>query len=250
MEMNKRSIELHRRKLNNGEYETTLAIERTIMREMASMLSGSEIKLFLALYCMADDNGECRLSQEELGDITGLTVNTVNKAVNSLMEKSIEGIKLLNREIRGSGSAKISIYHMPINVIYTDEQLKVREDKPVNHLVYVQPQTISSTEVLKLFKEKYLETYGVEYSPNFKRDLSLIKNKLLPQYTEDEIRTIIKITFEQYEQRWRKPEYPTPTIGAICTWLGTQALVIGKEKAKKETSWDNFDNDDDYLATF
>ncbi|MPM63328.1 hypothetical protein SDC9_110208 [bioreactor metagenome] len=190
-----------------------------------------------------DDRGECNPSQETLGKLCNMSIPTVNKAINSLLGKEVGGFLLLKRELINKGSRKYSNYRIPLL-----GECDTTAGEEVSEEVVQKPMT--SPDVLKLFEATYRETYSVPYKASYKKELGMIKRSLLPAYTDDQIRIIIKTVFEEYDKRWKTPKYQTPTIGALCSWLGNQALKLSADKEKTKavvSKWDNLENSDEDL---
>lgn len=91
----------------------------------------------------------------------------------------------------------------------------------------------NSKEVAVYFIEKYREVYGVHCNIAWQRDLSLIKKKILGNYTNEQIKTMIDVTIEEYDKRWKNDRFHRPTISAMVSWIGQEALAIA-EDSKKE----------------
>lgn len=92
----------------------------------------------------------------------------------------------------------------------------------------------NASDVVKYFCKKYREAYDVPYNPNFSRDASMVKNKLVKTYTMEQIKAMIDVTFEQYDQAWATQGYPRPTIGQLCTWIPNKAFAVLQAREKKQ----------------
>lgn len=221
-----------------GESELFLTMPMEILKNaLLGNLKGNEFKVFVAIATFIDDKGECNPSQETLSILTSMSMPTVNTAVNSLLKKRIGESPILLRTLIGRGSTKYSKYRIPM----LNETIIPEINTEVN---------LTTTEIMKLYKDKYEETYGVPYKPNYLRDMSMIKKALLPNFTDDQIRTIIETVFEEFDKRWKTPVYQTPTIGAICSFLGNQALKLHADRVKAKTTvskWDDLENSDEDL---
>ena len=62
----------------------------------------------------------------------------------------------------------------------------------------------------------------------------MVKNKLLNNYTDEELDAILEITFRDYQKRWANRQYPRPTLGGVCTFIANQALAIWQEEQKRQ----------------
>lgn len=92
----------------------------------------------------------------------------------------------------------------------------------------------TASDVLKYFYEKYREVFGAFPSINWVRHGKLVKDKLLPIYTPEQMKKIVNVSCEQYEERWASPNFPRPTIGAIVSWLASQALAVAETSEKEQ----------------
>jgi hypothetical protein len=203
---------------------------------IASSLSSNAFKTLITLSCYMNSEGVCFPSQRELAEKLNISTPTLKKAIDELLGFKINDKPILTREFKGGGRGKRSVYTIhPVSQISifgnnTGEKLKKevkvsRKDPSVSKF--------NSHSILRYFMEKYVEVYGDEYSPNFIRDCSLIKEKLIKVYKEEEIKTIIDILFQEYDKRWKKDRYPRPTVIALCSFLINECLSIKSEREKK-----------------
>jgi predicted transcriptional regulator len=103
------------------------------------------------------------------------------------------------------------------------------QQKPENNNKY------NAKDVISLFCSKYREVYNVNYSNiNFGRDMKQIKQKLLTNYSDEQIEQIIAVAIEEYDKRWKREQYPRPTLPALYTWLADAAMGVIQEKEKQE----------------
>jgi hypothetical protein len=95
----------------------------------------------------------------------------------------------------------------------------------------------NSKDLAHYFAEQYKEAYGKSYVINYKRDLGLIKNKLIKNFSIDEIVEIIHLTIKEYPSRWGNSKYPYPTIGMLCSWLCNEVVrvLLEQQKADKKS---------------
>lgn len=210
-----------------------------------------------AIAAFIDENGEAYPSQETIGELVGYSRKSVNQFINDLRKVKIDGEPILeivqektpegrrNKYIlfpnsgfrfgrvvtnqgedvvtnQGEGVVTESSQEEDINV-----KKNIREED--NKLLFN-----NAREILQYFRNQYYNKYGVVYSPNWVRDTSMIKKKLMPNYTDVEIKAIIDVVFEEYDKRWAKPNFPRPTIGQLCTWLPNQALAVLQQRKKEQ----------------
>jgi hypothetical protein len=208
-----------------------------IKKGIAAEMSGNAFRTLIALGCYMDSKGECFPSQRELVKKLGISAPTLKKSIEELLNIEINGNPILTRRFTGGGRGKKSVY-----TIHPISQLsKFKKDSKENKqeeikVVKKTPKKtgFNSHSVLDYFMEKYKETYQDHYSPNFIRDCSLIKTKLVEVYKEEDIKRIIDILFKEYDKRWKKERYPRPTIVALCSFLINECLSI---KSQQEEKW-------------
>lgn len=208
-----------------------------IKKGIGGEMSGNAFRTLIALGCYMDNKGECFPSQRELVKKLGISAPTLKKSIEELLNIEINGNPILTRRFTGGGRGKKSVYTVhPISQL---SKFKKGEKENIQEEIKVIKKAPKKTEfnshsVLSYFMEKYKETYQDHYSPNFVRDCSLIKTKLIEVYKEEDIKRVIDILFEEYETRWKKDRYPRPTVVALCSFLINECLAI---KAKQEKKW-------------
>lgn len=154
---------------------------------------------------------------EKLTEITGMTKPTVIKAVKELEAVTIGGERLIKKSkvLTSEGNTK-TLYHFVHSL--KESEIAVT---PADHI--------------GTFCKHFEEKYGRPYVPNYGRDSKQIKEKLMAVFPEEDIPLIIEIAVKQYEQWSSNPKYPTPTIGALTTWLGNNAAnELAKQRKASE----------------
>lgn len=222
-------------------------------------LKPANFTVLLAIASFMDADGNCYPTQRQIAEITGITTPTVNKAVNELLEFKVNGIPIITREFVQNGQFKNSYYTVnplsqlaifdgQIKEILTDS-VKESLSSPLKKIELNKTSTITndtniaeeelapvfknSKDVAVYFADQYRKQYDVNYSIVFKRDLPLIKTKLLAMFSAEQIKTMIDITISEYDSRWKNASYPRPTISAMCSWIGQTALAIAEDSDKE-----------------
>lgn len=157
---------------------------------------------------------------EMLSEITGLSNPTVIKGIKELETVTVggENIFVKHKVPTVSGNMK-SLYLF-------SQSLEIRE------------KSKTPADYIEVFINKFEEVYGRSYVPNYSRDTKMVKDKLMAAFPEEDLVLIIETAVTDYKQWSSNPAYPTPTIGALCTWLANKAAdkvsKIREEEAKFE----------------
>jgi hypothetical protein len=210
-----------------------------------------------AIASFANSKGEAFPSQDKIADMVGYSRKTVNQYIGELREVTIEGEPILvviqEKTPKGRRNKYVlspkSGFWFGSNVVtnssdkVTDwgngvvtEGLQERITISSNNQVIEQEKDIifdNAKAVLQYFRQQYFNKYQVTYQPNWGRDQVMIKNKLLSNFTDIEIKSIIDIVVQYYDKRWAKPQFPRPTIGQLCSWLPNEALAIIQKQAEE-----------------
>jgi len=219
----------------------------------------------LATY--ANNKGEAYPSQETIAEMVGCSRQTVNKAIKEIRGIMIDGEPILQVEQTNSTNGVRNVYTLSRKTGFwfgksvdikqskseqRDKGLSENESVGCQNSLHEEesnkqepleqePKEKENTtvvfdnakQVLIYFKEQYFKTYNVAYSPNWGRDTSIIKNKLMDSFTGEEIKSMIDVAFEEYESRWANAKFPRVTIGQICSWLGNEALTIASKRSNQ-----------------
>lgn len=232
-------------------------------------LKPKNFTVLLAIASYMDAEGNCYPTQRQIANITGITTPTVNKAINELLDYTVNDKPILKREFIQQGQFKNSYYTInPISQIavfdgqvkgISTESVKKQEDAPLkefelnNNQVTISKEQESAEaplfknakEVAVYFSEQYRNRYGVNYNIIFQRDLPLIKNKLMKTFTDEQIKTMIDTTISEYDSHWKNQQFPRPTIGGMVSWIGQKALAIAEDNKKEQQELENLTADSD-----
>ncbi len=190
----------------------TMEQKEIIRSGVIARIGSTDFAVWLAIQSYVDSEGQTFLSQRKIAELVGVSIPTVNKAVARLEDAGV-----IEREIVGKKRKK-TVYSTPVNLLNREEE----------------KQPMTATLFVKRFCELYLETYGVNYSPHWGRDCAMVKNKLIGTFTDEQLEAILVITFRDFQKKWSSRQFPRPTIGALTTFIGNQALAIWQEEQKKE----------------
>ena len=178
-----------------------------------------DMELLLAIVSFMDEEKKCFPTQKQLAEILNVTPKTVRNRLTKLLEVEIDGKPLINREFynaRGGKRASEYTLNSPVE----------KEKK----------QDYNSKNVIDYFCTKYMETYHVKYAVNGKREGSLIKSKLIDNYSQQQIESTIDYIMEHYQSKWATKGYPRPTLGMLCGWLfnSAQGFMTNKPVIEEE----------------
>lgn len=210
----------------------------SVKRGLVAKLGPTKFATLIVIASYMDSEGYCYPTQRQISDALGVSPTTANKYVNELIEFEVSGQAILKREFTSGRLGKRSVYRvMPISQLAIFESKIESLDRAAE--IEKRSKTVSnekpmnSKDVITYFCRGYHEKYGVNYAPNFAREGSMIKNKLIGAYSDEQIKKIIDVVIENYGQKWSNDRFPRPTIAAICTFLANEALsLIGKEEEK------------------
>lgn len=187
---------------------------QAIQNGLIEQLGTTNFTVLMAIVSFCDYDGEAFPSQRKLAQVTGLSLPTVNKAVNSLLGKTFNGVPLLTRRIESlGGKNNFSVYTL-------------KEEQPKEN-------KITARDYVIRFKDRFQEEYGFAYVVNYGRDTSLVKKKLMAEYSHEEIDKIMNYVFENYSTKHANKNYPYPSIAVMCGWLGNTAIQSIKQQEKE-----------------
>lgn len=204
-----------------------------IQNGLIKKIGANRLPLMLVILSYMDKDGKAFPSQRKLAELSGQSVNTVNKLINELLEIEIDGQKLLRRELVGSGTRKKSMYFIHQGEVTTTDAIEAVEELRSKEEIESVTHTMGSKEVALLFCDFYKETYGEGYVVSWGKELSMIKKKLLPNFDDVALRGLVEIAVKDYKKEWASEKYPYPTITMLCTWLGNKAFGLWKQSQEK-----------------
>jgi DNA-binding transcriptional regulator GbsR (MarR family) len=297
-----KEFDVTRKEFNNEIY---LRVYTSLFKSgIVKELKPNNFTVLLAIASFMDSEGNCYPTQRQIAEITGLSLPTVNKCVNELLDFKVHDKPLIERKLVHQGQFKNSYYTVnPISQIaifdgqvknietdvkeFETDSVKESLNEPLKEFELNNNQetitnititnnntkaTIQGTpsnniktnnepifknakDIAVYFANKYREEFGVNYNIVFKRDLGLIKNKLMKTFTDEQIKTMIDTTISEYNKRWKKPKYPRPTISSMVSWIGQEALAIAEDSKQEfqelqELTSNSDDLNDDVLKKF
>lgn len=209
-----------------------LSIQHGLIKEIGA----TEFAVLMAIASFTDVEGQAFPSQRKLVEVTGLSLPTVNKIVNKLLATEINGVPILSREFEQTRNKRnFSVYTLNTTKQENEESdLKVVFQEIAEEPIVEKPKKKTSRDYSNMFKALYEQEYGINYIISHARDNSLIKNKLMGSFTEEEIVALIEFVIKNYRSTWAKPSFPYPTIPMMCGWLGNTAIQMMKQQKDKE----------------
>lgn len=215
----------------------------------------------MAIASYMDEDGECYPTQQQLAERMGVHINSVNKYVNQLLDFEVDGKKIISREIVNQGRGKVSSYYKihPISqlAIFNGEVESITKDgkdasqdmgttnhKDCDVSKVIKQESLNKKytpkELITKFVNKYREQYGVNFNPSWGRDMSLMK-KLQARYEDEVIVEIIDIAIEDYDSKWKSAKFQRPTIGAIVSFIGQEAVATIEERKKEDKQFAEYE---------
>ena len=189
-------------------------------------IGANRLGVLLVIVSMMDKSGKAFPSQRTIAELTGQSINTVNKLINELLEIEINGQRILRRELVGKGVRKQSMYYIHSGEITNIEKMEETE--------IMTEKAMNSKDYALYFCDLYAKQYGQGYAINYGRDLSLIKGKLIPNFDEETLKKIIQVAIRDYQDRWGNDKYPLPTIPMLASWLANNAYGVVAQEEKAE----------------
>jgi predicted transcriptional regulator len=261
----------HNKEINLAEGKTVSNVYVRVYTSMftsglVAKMGANRFTTLMALASYMDEKGECYPTQLQLAEAIGVHKNTINKYINELLEFEIDSKPLVTRTKVNRGQGKISSYYKihplsqlakfkgeieAVNHKIEDKSITNGRDS-VNHKTVCRnntqsfnnnqlinkdtgdlPITNSKTAIL-YFQKVYREKYGVNYTvSNYGREGKIIKDKLLTPHA-DMAKEIIDIAIGYYDDLFKNPRYPRPSI-AMFSWAVNQIIpMVEEEREMKE----------------
>ena len=197
----------------------TLAIDVDSLLTALRKFKSSEVICLITICSLMDSDASSFPTRREIARVSGLSLATVQRHVKSLIDEGY-----LTRDFLESETES--------------ESLTIKEEANQNNESPWGRFKIAK-DYVHYFAFKYKEKYGVEYLINYKRDTATVK-RLMNTYSSDELIAIIDYTLEHYETKWRRFDYPYPTLGQLSSWLASVvATDIARETKKAQTIADS-----------
>lgn len=204
-----------------------------IQNGLIKKVGANRLPLLLVILSYMDKDGRAFPSQRKLAELSGQSVNTVNKLINELLEIEVDGQKLLRRELVGKGLRKKSMYSIYQGEITSTEAVEAVSTLIADEKDKAENYNLTTKDIAELFSKAYEETFGQGYVINYGKDLSLIKRKLVGIYDDATMTAVISYAVSRYKTEWANERYPLPTISMLCTWLANTAYGKWKQAEEK-----------------
>lgn len=227
-------------KKKKGESIMNLEMKQFIRSGIIKELGPTPFAVYMVILAHTDIQGVAFPSYQTIADIIGASTKTVQRALKKLEEEG-----LIQKHLIRKGKMIQSIYSTVDDGVPKQEESKEEpmeevptEEEPMEdskELSEEKPRKYENSKAfIQRFCELYYQYYGVNFNPTWGRDGAMVKNKLLNNYTDEELDAILEITFRDYQKRWANRQYPRPTLGGVCTFIANQALTIWQEEQKKQ----------------
>lgn len=208
-----------------------------IQNGLIKKIGANRLPLLLVILSYMDEDGKAFPSQRKLAELSGQSVNTVNKLINELLDIEVDGQKLLRRELVGKGVRKKSMYFIHQGEVTTTDAMEAVEEYREQQELIAETHTMNSKDIAHYFRDIYTETFGQGYVINYGKDLGMIKKKLLGTYDDEAMKGLIEVAVKRYKAEWANEKFPLPTIAMLCTWLANTAYGVWskeREQAQKQ----------------
>lgn len=208
------------------------AIQVGLIKEVGA----NRVAMLLAIVAYMDASGRAFPSQEKIAELTGQGRATIQRNVDALCEVEFNGQRLLFRETIGT-VRKQTVYTLNQALISNTDDIEERLEEDARQSTAKQVVIhANARDVGKYFLKVFEDSFGYQYSITWKRDLSMIKNKLIDKHDNETLKAIVDVGVGEYKKRWASERYPHPTIGMLCGWLGNEAVgIYNKHKEQEQT---------------
>ncbi len=214
--------------------------------DMYSKVSSGEFRVYMALASYVDvETGLCMPSQNTIAEKLGVRRETVNRNIKSLVKK---GFLQIRKELNSDTKWQYNSYVFnDLSVPFEQTVLNLQESITDTEDTFV---IDTAKDFVNYFCMKYEETYGVKYLPNYTRDCSIVKSRIIGKVSSEELKSIIDICFENYGVKWSSKAYPRPTIYPLTDWIGRECLRMYMTKKKTEEKYEELAKQEDDAAKF
>lgn len=222
---------------DSGEDTIRVGIEVTqefIHKGLIKRLGYRDFSIFTVLVSYMNNDLISFPSLDHVAELTGMSRQTVIKGVKALETKGL---------IERTAGGRVNVYklnYVALNNKQNEYELEVEQDpieEPEEIEEIEEPEVEeepiefnSPKDVAFYFADKYEKQYGHKYMINYGRDLKLIKDKLIPTYSSEELALLIDTAITHYKEKWGNQKYSHPTIPMLASWLSNQALTFAKEQ--------------------
>ncbi|MCS0827453.1 helix-turn-helix domain-containing protein [Cytobacillus firmus] len=205
---------------------------------LVAKLTGNQLKVLLTIASYMNEDGECYPTQEQIAERSGIALGTANKAVKDLLDMEFNGKPLLSREIVHKGYFKNSMYKVnPISqvAIFGGEVENITNtgtDTSTKVSTKNDTKFATAKQVGELYMAVFKEVYGVSPSLNYARDYSQVKKKWIGHFTDEQIEEMVTVGIQKYDELWKSQKFPRPSLSALVSWIGEQALGLASDNKK------------------
>lgn len=238
---------------------------RSIQEGLVKEIGISETVILMLLASFSDIDNEAYPSQRAMARMTGLSLPTVNRVVNDLLKKEINGKPILTRDfMMNKLGRRFSVYRLntvdystgeedQVNVInkLAEDQVNVTTDKKaaidligaevepegdlqVDPVVEAPAKKKTARDHVYHFRSKFEDVFEIPYVVNYGRDTTLIKTKLMPVYSEADIEYLIEYAVDHYREEWANDKYPYPSITMLTSWIANSVMQKRKQAEEKQ----------------
>lgn len=240
---------------------------------LLSALPGKSVKTLLALAMFMNEEGQCFPSRTRLAKILGISEKQVSNNIKALEDFRFNGKPIIkvdrsnwNNFYRILPTSQIAIFDGEVEFLEPNfvtktspsrlrkgnqlsnqkvtltrtnnenqEQENIIPSESVAQTVETKEEPFKNAgEIVKYYCKKYREKYNVNYNASFKKEVPIVKNTLVKNYTMEQIKQIIDLSFEHYDEWGDLKKFPRLTLRALTTWLPNKVMELLEKQIQKD----------------
>lgn len=248
----------------NGGWQMNVFVKLHVTARTSGLMGDLGAERWHTLCVLAtfmDENGHCFPSVDQVARALKISRSSAVKRLQSLCEFQWNGRPIVTRVLKRHDGGHFANYRYtilpisqlsifdgeielpdqaepvrvdatrpcPVDAMRSDLTLtrtNINENQNKQDVIITSSDSLSSKDILHYFAFKYRETYGVDYSINYRIEGNMVKKKLLAAFESDKLIRIIDTTMALYESKWASDKYPRPTIGALASWLANKVAAF------------------------
>lgn len=204
-----------------------IPVNKAMMRKLgleASILYGELLTKYKWYFDnkKLNEHGEFYSTIEEIQADTSLDKRNQKKAIDILVK---EGLIEVHNRVPSGGQSLTRHFKVLLNPANLDALIyptkKVTDTEEIQETTSQEPKSSQEQDlniIVEYFKCYYKDIYNMDYNPN-DREIKRLQ-KIMNNYSIEQLLEMIPIFIERYNERWKSSEYPEPTIfGLTQDWI-------------------------------